>query len=106
MAISFEAVGMARSPLYLQCSSYPVSEAEALLDRLCAFGGRRDAGIELQVVVPAAMQTVILPARQADQAVAARPLACFQHIQRREHADRVERRAREQRPILRQLVPE
>src|SRR5690348_14117659 len=77
MAISFEAVGIARSPLYRQWSgpAVPVSKTEALLDRLRAFGRHRGAGIEFQVVAPAAMDTVILAARQSDHAVAARTLA-------------------------------
>ncbi len=52
------------------------------------------------------MSAVILPAREADQAVGALPLACFEHLQGREHADHVKREIGEQSGVFRHLILE
>ena len=51
---------------------------------------RRRGGVDLQIVGYVAVNTIILPARQAERAIAARALPGFEHVERREETDQTQ----------------
>ena len=68
----------------------PVQSPNASLISPASASGRGDRRIQLEIVAHAAVHLVVLPACEAQRAVAARLLAPLDHLQRREEADGVE----------------
>src|SRR5690606_22975832 len=73
---------------------------EAALDRPRRLLGRGRAAVDLEIVGHVLVHARVLPARQAEVAVAARPLACLQQLERRRDLHPVHPAAGQQRAIV------